>query len=63
MCETGHSNLTFTTVQLKIDWEYLEADLRYSILLKTAYFKEFEHYPAFEIFEIVKLTANHCEYV
>ena len=60
MCETGHSNLTFTTIEQKIDWEYLEAYLRYSILLKTAYFKHFEHFPAFEIFEIVKFTANHC---
>ena len=63
MCETGHSNLTFTTVEQKIDWEYLEAYLRYSILLKTSYFKQFEHFPAIEIFEIVKFTANHCEYV
>ena len=30
MCETGHSNLTFTTVEHKIAWEYLEAYLRYS---------------------------------
>ena len=30
MCETGHSNLTFTTVEPKIAWEYLEAYLRYS---------------------------------
>ena len=30
MCETGHNNLTFTTVELKIGWEYLEAYLRYS---------------------------------
>ena len=63
MCETGHSNLTFTTIEQKIDWEYLEAYLRYIILLKTAYFKHFEHFPAIEIFEIVKFTANHCEYV
>ena len=63
MCETGHSNLTFTTIEQKIDCEYLEAYLRYSILLKTAYFKHFEHFPAIEIFEIVKFTANHCEYV
>ena len=34
MCETGHSNLTLTTVEQKIAWEYLEA---YKvILLKTA---------------------------
>ena len=30
MCETGHSNLTFTTVEPKIAWEYLEAYLIYS---------------------------------
>ena len=30
MCETGHNNRTFTTVEQKIPWEYLEACLRYS---------------------------------
>ena len=63
MCETGHSNLTFTTVEQKIAWDYLEAYLRYSNFLKqlkTAYFKHFEHFPAIEIFEIIKFTANHC---
>ena len=61
MCETVHSNLTFTTVEQKIAWEYLEA---YPvILLKTAYFKHFEQFPAIKIFEIIKFTANHCEYV
>ena len=30
MCETSHNNLTFTTVEQKIEWEYLEANLRYS---------------------------------
>ena len=30
MCETGHNNLTFTTVEQKGGWEYLEAYLRYS---------------------------------
>ena len=29
MCETGHSKLTFTTVEQKIAWEYLEAYLRH----------------------------------
>ena len=29
MCDTGHNNLTFTTVEQKIAWEYLEAYLRY----------------------------------
>ena len=30
MYETGHSKLTFTTVEQKIAWEYLEAYLRNS---------------------------------
>ena len=30
MHETGHNNLTFTTVEQKIRWEYLEVYLRYS---------------------------------
>ena len=30
MCETGHNNLTFTTVEQNIVWEYLEAYLRNS---------------------------------
>ena len=30
MCKTGYNNLTFTTVEQKIPWEYLEACLRYS---------------------------------
>ena len=30
MCETGHNNVTFTTVEQKIAWEQLEAYLRYS---------------------------------
>ena len=30
MCETGHNNLTFTTVEQTIALEYLEADLRNS---------------------------------
>ena len=29
MCEIGH-NMTFTTVEQKIAWEYLEAYLRYT---------------------------------
>ena len=49
MCETDHIKLTFTTVEQKIAWEYLEAYLRYTeFLLKTAYFKHFEHFPATE---------------
>ena len=30
MYETGHNNMTFTTVEQKIALEYLEAYLRYS---------------------------------
>ena len=30
MCETGHNNMTFTTVEPKIACEYIEAYLRYS---------------------------------
>ena len=30
ICETSHNNLTFSTVEQKIGWEYLEAYLRYS---------------------------------
>ena len=29
MYGTGHSNMTLTTVEQKIAWEYLEAYLRY----------------------------------
>ena len=30
MCETGHNNMTFTTVEQKIACEYIEEHLRYS---------------------------------
>ena len=30
MCDTGHINKTFTTVEQKIAWEYLETYLRYT---------------------------------
>ena len=30
MCETGHNKMTFTTVEQKIAWEYLEAYMRYT---------------------------------
>ena len=69
MCETGHNNMTFTTVEQKIAWEYLEAYLRYSRFcikqLKTAYCKHFEHFPAIEKFKKLNLTlqttVNMCE--
>ena len=31
MCETGHNNMTFTSVEKKIACEFIEARLRYSI--------------------------------
>ena len=30
MCETGYNNMTFTTVEQKIEWNYLEVYLRYT---------------------------------
>ena len=30
MCETGHNNITLTTVERKIACEYIEAQLTYS---------------------------------
>ena len=30
MCETGHNNMTFSTVEQKIALEYIEAHLRYT---------------------------------
>ena len=30
MCKTGYNNMTFTAVEQKIAWEYIEAYLRYS---------------------------------
>ena len=41
MCETGHNNMTFKTVEQKIACEYIEAYLRYSNFPKTAYFMHF----------------------
>ena len=38
MCETGHNNMTFTTVEKKIACEYLEAYLRYTGFAKTSLF-------------------------
>ena len=38
MSETGHNNLTFTTVEQKIAWEYLEAYLKYSDFAQNSLF-------------------------
>ena len=63
MCETGHNNMTFTTVQQKIACEYIEAYRDIVILLKTAYFKHFDYFPTIEKFKKLNFAANHCEYV
>ena len=38
ICETGHNNMTFTTVEQKIAWEYLEKYLRYTDFAKNSLF-------------------------
>ena len=48
MCEPGHNNMTFTTVEQKIAWEYLEEYLRYTDFALNSYFKHFEHFPTTE---------------
>ena len=53
MCETGHNNLTFTTVEQKITWEYLEAYLRNSDFASNN-LKQ----PILRIFSIFKLLKN-----
>ena len=63
MCETDHNNMTFTAVEQKIAWEYLEAYLINTDFALTAYFKHFQHSPAIDKFEKLNFAANHCEYV
>ena len=58
ICETGHNSMTFTTVEQKIAWEYLEAYLRYTDLHKTAYFKHFEQFPAIEKLKKIKFCCK-----
>ena len=63
MCVTDHNKLTFTTVEQKIAWEYLEAYLRYTDFAKTAYFKHFKHFPATENLKneiLQQTTVNMC---
>ena len=38
MCETCDNNMTFTTVEQKIEWEYLEAYLRYTDFSQNSLF-------------------------
>ena len=53
MCETGHNNHTFTTVEQKIGWEYLEAYLRYS-----DFFLKQLNQPILSILRIFQLLNN-----
>ena len=68
MCETGHNNLTFTTVEQKIGWEYLEAYLRYSDCAENSLKQAI--LSILRIFQLLKnlkkqillqTTANMCE--
>ena len=63
MCETGHNNMTFTTVEQTLHGNILMHNWDTQILLKTAYFKHFQHFQASEKFEKINFVANHCEYV
>ena len=38
MCETGQNNMTFTTVEQKIELEYLEVYLRYTDFVYNSLF-------------------------
>ena len=67
MCETGHSKPDLHHRWAKncigIPWDIPEIHEFCLKQLKTAYLKHFEHFAAIENFDIIKFTANHCEYV
>ena len=66
MCETGHNNLTLTTVEQKIGWEYLEAYLRYSdFALNTLKQPILSNLSIFQLLKNLKknFATTHCEYV
>ena len=50
MCETGHNNVTFSTVEQKLHGNTLRHSLDTVIFLQTAYFKHSEHFSATEMF-------------
>ena len=56
MCETGHNNLTFTTVEQKIAWEYLEAYQRYSDFAKNSLKQAI--FSILSIFQLLKNLKN-----
>ena len=53
MCETGHNNMTFTTVEQKIAWEYLEAYLRYTDFAQNSLI-----FSILSIFQLLKNLKN-----
>ena len=60
--------MSFTTVEQKIAWDYLETYLRYRLFyltqLKTAYFKHSEHFAATEILKnknLLQATVKMCK--
>ena len=63
MCETDHNNLTYITVEQKLHGNTLRHAWDTVILLKTAYFKHFEDFPAIENFIKTNFAVNRCEYV
>ena len=66
MCETGHNNLTFTTVEQKIELEYLEAYLRNSdFALNSLKQPILSNLSIFQLLKNLKkkFAATHCEHV
>ena len=67
MCETGHNNMTFTTVEQKIACEHIEAYLRYSNFpynsLKQPILCILSIFKLLKIQKKLNFAANHCEYV
>ena len=63
MCETGHITLFSPLLSKKYHGNTLRHAWDTVILLKTAYFKHFEHFPTIEKSKKTNFAANHCEYV
>ena len=66
MCETGHNNMIFTTVEQKIACEYIEAYLRYSNFalnsLKQPILSILSTFQVLKNLKKLNFAANHCEY-
>ena len=66
MCETGHNNMTFTIVELKIALEYLGAYLIYTNFAYNSLKQPIlSILSTFQLLKNLKkiFAANHCEYV